>query len=173
MDPDAFIGLYRRHASDMLVYFVRRTFDVDAAGDLTAETFAVAFAHRRRFRGTGEDAAGAWLYGIARHQLSRYLRRGAAERRAVRRLGIEVPQIAPDEAARLLEEAEARAVPALDRLGAGQRDAVWLRVVEGLSYTEIAARLGVSEPAARARVSRGLRALAGILDAGTTEGAAA
>jgi RNA polymerase sigma-70 factor (ECF subfamily) len=173
MDSTAFIALYRRHASDVLVYFVRRTFDTDAARDLTAETFAVAFEHRHRFRGSGEAAAGAWLFGIARHQLSRYLRRGAAERRAVRRLGVEVPEMSAEEAARLLEDAQAGAVAALGELATDQKRAVWLRVVEDLSYAELAAELGVSEPTARARVSRGLRALAAVLDRGATEGATA
>ena len=173
MGPDAFIELYRRHANDVLVYFVRRTFDPDAARDLTAETFAAAFEHRGRFRGFGEEAAGAWLFGIARHQLSRYLRRGAAERRAVSRLGVQVPEMSAEEATRLLEDAQAGAVTALDELGADQKRAVWLRVVEDLSYAEVAARLGVSEPTARARVSRGLRALATVLDRSGTEGVTA
>ena len=173
MEPEAFIALYRRHASDLLVYFVRRTFDPDAAGDLTAETFATAFEHRGRFRGSGDDAAGAGLYGIARHQLSRYLRRGAAECRAVKRLGVEVPEMSAEESARLLEDAQAGAVAALAELGGDQKRAVWLRVVEDLSYAEVAARLGVSEPTARARVSRGLRALAAVLDRSATEGVAA
>ena len=41
-----------------------------------------------------------------------------------------------------------------------QRRAVELRVVGELDYPQVAAAMGVSEEAARARVSRGLRALA-------------
>jgi RNA polymerase sigma-70 factor (ECF subfamily) len=41
---------------------------------------------------------------------------------------------------------------------------VRLRVVDELPYPDVAARLGISEQAARARVSRALRALAGALD---------
>ena len=40
-----------------------------------------------------------------------------------------------------------------------------MRVVDDLPYEEVARRLGVSEPTARARVSRGLRALQGALAA--------
>jgi len=47
------------------------------------------------------------------------------------------------------------------------RDAVRLRVVDELSYTDLADRLGISEGAARVRVSRGLAALAGALDTGS------
>jgi RNA polymerase sigma-70 factor (ECF subfamily) len=41
---------------------------------------------------------------------------------------------------------------------------VRLRVVDELGYAAIASRLGISEQTARARVSRGLRALAAAVD---------
>ena len=40
-----------------------------------------------------------------------------------------------------------------------QRDAVWLRWIEGRDYTTIAERLGGSEDAARANVYQGLKKL--------------
>lgn len=49
--PMAFDGFYQAHARELLLFFTRRTFDVEVARDLTAETFAQAFEHRRRFRG--------------------------------------------------------------------------------------------------------------------------
>ena len=49
---------------------------------------------------------------------------------------------------------------AFGALPADQRQAIELRVLEDLSYPEVADALGVPEPTARARVSRGLRALA-------------
>ena len=52
----------------------------------------------------------------------------------------------------------------LARLIDDQRDALRLRVVEERSYPEVADALGVSEQTARARVSRGLRALARALE---------
>jgi RNA polymerase sigma-70 factor, ECF subfamily len=45
-----------------------------------------------------------------------------------------------------------------------QGDALRLRVIDERSYPEIAETLGVSEQAARARVSRGLRRLADALE---------
>ena len=47
----------------------------------------------------------------------------------------------------------------LAALPAAQRDAVRLRIVDELSYDDLAARLGITPDNARARVSRGLRAL--------------
>src|SRR6266581_2467895 len=73
--PEAFAALYRRHAEELLHFFARRTLDPEAAAELTAETFAEAFASRASFRDRGAGAGG-WLFGIARHQLSRFYRSG-------------------------------------------------------------------------------------------------
>ena len=48
---------------------------------------------------------------------------------------------------------------ALDALPDTQREALRLRVVDGLGYREAAARMGTSEQNARIRVSRALKAL--------------
>jgi RNA polymerase sigma-70 factor (ECF subfamily) len=169
VDEGAFTAFYREHAQDVLVFFTRRSYDVEVALDLTAETFAQAFASRRGFRGSSEAEARAWLFGIASHQFAGYVRRGRANRRLLRRLGVEVP--APDDAERerILELAglrSRRAIVAqeLARLSAEQRDALRLRVVDELSYTVVAQRFGITEQAARMRVSRGLAALARALD---------
>jgi DNA-directed RNA polymerase specialized sigma24 family protein len=53
----------------------------------------------------------------------------------------------------------------LEALTDDVRAAVELRVIHERSYAEVAAALSIAEPAARARVSRGLRALAAELDA--------
>ena len=167
--PADFGAFYGEHAERLLVFFARRTFDVEVARDLTAETFAEALRTRSRFRGDSAEEAGGWLYGIARHKLSHFVRRGIAERRSIDRLGVRVPEITPDEHARVVELAglaDLRSVVAQEfrRLSDEQQAAVQLRVVDELSYGEVAERLHISEPTARARVSRGLRQLAAALD---------
>ena len=157
--------LYRGHAERLLAFLGRRTLDPEAAVDLLAETFAVAVRDRRSFRGRTRDEAVGWLFGIARHQLSGWYRRGAVERRAMQRLGIERRKLTEVEFERIVDLAGldalrgrvAREVGALD--GAA-REALRLRVVEERPYAEVAAALGVSEQTARARVSRALRRLA-------------
>ena len=168
-EPSAFTDVYRTQARALLVFFVRRTFDVEAARDLTAETFAQAFEHRRRFRGSTDAEAVGWLYAIARHQLSRYVRRGVVERKAVGRLGIRVPAIEAEDYERIVElaglgELRDRVAAAFAGLSDGQRDALRLRVIDERPYPEVAAALGVSEQTARARVSRALRGLADALE---------
>lgn len=161
--------LYDRCAGELLGFFVARTLDPEAGVDLLGETFAAAFESRSSFRGRGEGEQRAWLYGIARHQLVDFFRAGGIERRALRRLGVERRTLTDAEYDRIEElaaSAELREACAqiLDDLPEDQRDAVRLRVVEELPYAETAQRLGISEPTARARVSRGLRALRTVVN---------
>lgn len=162
--PEAFTDFYALHADQLLVWFTRRVLDADVALDLTSETFAQAYVSRSRYRGDGEREAAGWLYGIARHQLSRYLRRGRAESKALHRLGLEVPVLSNDDLTQVVRRAELDELrrqmgPRLDRLSVEQRDALQLRVVDELPYPQVAERLGISEVSARARVSRALRSL--------------
>jgi RNA polymerase sigma factor (sigma-70 family) len=163
-DPPAFVEIYRRHSEDLLRFFARRTLDPEAAAELTAETFAEAYASRRNYRDTGADGV-AWLYGIARHQLGRFFRHGTIDAAARRKLGMPVRDLAPDDYERIDELVDLAPIrdALLDALGTiaeEQRDALRLRVIDGLPYAEVAERLGCGQAAARQRVSRGLRAIA-------------
>lgn len=169
-DAGEFDDLYRRESTGVLMFFARRTLDAEVALELTAETFAQAYLGFGRLRGGAPEQRQAWLYTIARRQLSRFWRRGRVERSAMRRLRIQTPVAHEDDLAQIEERAglpELRSVVSaeLARLGAGQRRALELRIVHERSYEEVAATLGISEPAARTRVSRGLKALSRALDA--------
>ena len=171
LDADRLAAAYDRDARRLLVFFTRRTYDAQLAIDLVGETYARAFELRRRFAGDAHDAdaLAAWVFGIARNVLNEALRRGAAERRALRRAGVQSPALCGEELARVEElaalgELRAAVAGALVELAGEQRDAVRLRVVDELDYADVAGRLGISEQAARARVSRGLRSLAAALD---------
>lgn len=168
-EPSAFTDFYAEHSRPLLAFFARRTFDVEVARDLAAETFAQAFEHRRRFRGSTDAEAAGWLFGIARHQLSRYVRTGVVERKAVERLGIRVPAVSEDDYERIVElaglaELRERVAAAFGELSNGQRDALRLRVLDERPYREVARTLGISEQAARARVSKALRRLADAIE---------
>ncbi len=168
-EPDAFAAFYRRHAEELLRYFSRRTLDPQAAAELTAETFAEAFASRGRFRDRGEGAGVGWLFGIARHLLSRFFRAGMVDSRARRRLRLPERDLSPDDYERIEElidfEPLRRAVgAALESLSEEQREAMRLRVIDGRPYPEVARLLDCTEATARARVSRGLRRLAQLMN---------
>jgi RNA polymerase sigma-70 factor (ECF subfamily) len=161
--------LYERHHDELLLYLVRRTADVEVALDLWSETFAQAVAGRHKYRGRTEAEAAAWLYSIAKNQLARYLRRGYAERRAMQKLGLERPPADHELVADIWQRAQldatrAELTAALATLSEPVREAVKLRVVDERPYAEVARKLKISEQAARARVSRGLSALAEVLE---------
>jgi len=167
--PAAFSQVYEAQAPALLAFFVRRTFDVEVARDLTAETFAEAFEHRKRFRGRTDAEAAAWLYGIARHQLGRYVRKGIVRRKAVERLGIDLPAVSEDDHQRIVELAgladlRETIAEAFSTLPLAQREALRLRVIDEHAYPDVAAALGVSEQTARARVSRALRRISDLTD---------
>lgn len=163
-DPQAFADFYDAYAERVLRFLARRTLDAEIAIDLAAETFALALERRAQFRGSTPEEEQGWLFAIARSELSRYWRRGSVERGALMRIGIATPMLSEQDFDRIeelmtLETLAPRLGAALDALSDDQRVAVELRVVGELSYVELATRLGVSEQVARARVSRGLRAL--------------
>lgn len=151
-DPSAFRELYERYAVKVYGFHLRRTRDEDAAHDLTAETFAQAWISRGRYRDRAGGVAGPWLFAIARHVLARSVRRRRIELAACAKLGI----------LERLDEPRATAEPEdawlvdLDELPDGERAAVELRVVQDLSYGDVARRLDTTPGAARVRVARGL-----------------
>jgi RNA polymerase sigma-70 factor (ECF subfamily) len=147
-DPGAFRELYDRYAEPILGFHLRRCRDEDAAHELTAETFAQAWLARARFRDECGGSAGPWLYGIARNVLLVSVRRRALEARARERLGMQVRPTTVSPQDEWLDDT-------IDDLP----EAVRLRVVEELSYDEVAATLGTTPGAARVRVHRGLAAL--------------
>jgi RNA polymerase sigma factor (sigma-70 family) len=160
-DPDAFGKLYERYAEAVHGYFVRRTGSRTAALDLTAETFAQAWLVRARFRDETNGSAAPWVYGIARNVLLMSVRRGALERRAAERLGLQERLDRPQGVEDPVPEGTWAdgADELLDTLPAHEREAVRLRVLEDLDYSDIARALGTTPGAARVRVHRGLNAL--------------
>jgi RNA polymerase sigma-70 factor, ECF subfamily len=164
-DPAAFTAFYRAHAEWVYRWLLARVGDPAAASDLTAETFAQALVALPRFRGSEPGSGTAWIFGIARNLLRRSYERRRVESKARRRLGMPIaahlPESVEDTDARLDAQALAGELEeALGTLTPELRLALELRVVEGLSYEEIATATNATEVNARMRVSRALRALA-------------
>ena len=160
VDAAAFGVLYERHAPAVFAWFERRL--AWAAADLTAETFARAWLWRERFRDERAGSALPWLFGIGANVLRESARRDRLETRARERLGLPLDLASENGFA----DVEASLSPrqglarALARLPREQRQAVELRVLDELSYGEVARRLSIRPAAARLRVSRALRRLA-------------
>jgi RNA polymerase sigma factor (sigma-70 family) len=167
-DADAFAAFYERYIRRVSVYFVRRVLDPEVAVDLAAETFALALERRRQFRGRSEQEEQGWLFAIARSLLHAYWRKGRIERAAVARLGIERPSLGTEDIEYLhrqagLEALRERLAHALDAVRPDQAAAIRARVIEERGYAEIAADFDTTPDVIRARVSRGLKTMQGIL----------
>jgi RNA polymerase sigma factor (sigma-70 family) len=168
-DPAAFHAFYREYVDRVAVYFARRTVDAEAALDLTGETFALALERRAQFRGSSPQEEQGWLFAIARNQLMLYWKRGAVERAALQRLGCDPVEAGSAELEWVEHLADLPSLrktvrAALGELPDDQAYAVTARVVDARPYSDLAGELNVSEQVVRARVSRGLRAMAATLD---------
>lgn len=172
-DHEAFSTFYRHYFRQILGFTARRVQNPEVAADLTAETFAQAFINRKRFRGTSMGEVDRWIFRIADRQLSHYWRDGKTEKRAMNRLQIQAPALDATRRDAIEELADTEGLRSSLRAGLAeispvQQEAVSLRLLEDLSYSEIAGRLGITELAARARVSRALRALASSMQSNPT-----
>ncbi len=163
-DPAAFEELFCRWSDQVLAYFYRRTGDWAVSADLMAETFAVALTKRHRYRYQAGSPAIGWLFGIARNELSHYHRSRDVEKRALNKLGLKTPTLEEGDIDRIESLVDADAArqalqTALSDLPEAERAAIELRVIDELSYLEMAERLGATEGSLRVRVHRGLRRL--------------
>jgi len=165
-DAEAFHDFYVAMRLRVLAYFRRRTPDAEVAYDLAADTFATALQRRAQFRGESDAEAEAWLFAIARTRLAAYWRRGSAERRANEtvmgwaQIATGIGDLDRIEELAALGQLRSDVRRAVAGLAPDQAYAVHQHVVCERGYDELAAELGVSAGVVRARVSRGLRALA-------------
>lgn len=168
-DSEAFGSFYDRNHRLVLAFFYRRTFCPHTSAELTAETFAQAWASLPRFDPGGGTGRG-WLFGIAGNLYKQWLRRGQVSEKARRRLRMVTPELTHDDLEhidKIVDTRKLRAAlqSALHQLSDAIRDAVLLRVALDLPYDEVAELCGCSVGAARVRVARGLDTLAVLMEA--------
>lgn len=156
-DRAAFSLFYRRHLTSVVALLLRETRDREQAADLAAEVFAAALLAAGRYR-PEHPSARPWLCGIARNMAHESRRRGRAQDRARRRLGMTREPLGEDDLERVEELAggDGRLLELVEQLPPSQRAALRARVIDERDYGEIAAELGSSEAAVRQRVSRAL-----------------
>lgn len=165
-DPSAFGELFQSLWPLLVRRLVRQTFCPEIAADIASETFARAVVRCAQFD-PERGSARAWLWTIAQNELRSWLRRGAVDDRARRKIRFDV-RVDEDVLDDLLDAAAAnewRAAlrDALVSLRPDARTVVRLRVLDDLSYREIADALGCSEGAARVRFSRAIGSLRNAL----------
>ena len=159
-DPERFAILVRRHAPAIQRYVTRRI-GREAAEDVVAETFLIAFRQRGYYTDDGRDCL-PWLYGIATRLAHRHWRGETRQLNLLARTGIDpVTEPFTDrvDAEVSANAAKAMLAAAVARLPAGQRDALLLLVWADLSYDQIARATGVPMGTVQSRISRARRRL--------------
>ncbi len=149
-------ALYERHAPRLRRFVIRAVGDTNDASDVVQETFARAF----RLLPSLDDLARfvPWLFGIAKN-VSRECVKSRRCRMSVDPVSLRMPSpvaTTPEEEA-LGREAARIVAGVVARMSAGRREALVLRIDAGLSYEEIARRLGWSLSKAKVEVHRARR----------------
>jgi RNA polymerase sigma factor (sigma-70 family) len=171
--PDRFGAVFDRHAIAIHGYIARRL-GPDAADDLVAEAFLVAFRKRADYD-LRQPSARPWLYGIATRLISRHRRDEVRFFRAIAKTGIDpaAGHGGDPVAEEGIRHADAHAwrprlALALASLSKADRDALLL-VTDGLGYQEAAQALGIPAGTLSSRVARARRklqqALGGVANA--------
>jgi RNA polymerase sigma-70 factor (ECF subfamily) len=167
-DPHAVGLLYDRYALRLVRFLEKGGASEQPALDAAQETFAKLVVQHRRLCPAADGTLWPWLAVTGRNLVRDWQRRQVVDARARLRLGLPV---ADDEADDVAARADARTLRprlrlALRRLSPEQRAAVTARVLDELTYPEIADATGASEQTVRGRVSRGLRAMQTFLEGG-------
>lgn len=151
-DRDAFAEIFRRHKDRMWAVAVRTCGDPELAADCVQEAFIAAYRRAGSFR--GEAAVTTWLHRIVVNACLDRLRRT----RPTSALPDDDLPDRNDAHAAVEVRLDVRA--ALDRLPEGQRAALVLVDMHGLSVAQTAEILGVAEGTIKSRCARGRAAMA-------------
>jgi RNA polymerase sigma-70 factor (ECF subfamily) len=171
-----FLELYRPYLTLLARLQIGRRLQgkVDAA-DVVQETFLEAHRDIARFRGTTEAAFVAWLRQVLARNLANTVRHYQGTRQRDVRLerdleheldrssrvldrGLAAPGSSPSQQAARREQAVLLA-EALERLPADYGEVIVLRHLEGLTFPDVARRLGRSEDSVKKLWARGLAQL--------------
>lgn len=162
----AFDTLVDRYSGDIYALLFRLTENAEEASDLTQDTFLRALRSIKGFRGDSELKT--WLFRIAINQSRNRFRWWKRRRRDVT-ISLDATigdsnttisdtladdSISPEEEAVLRERQYALKAALLD-VSEVHREAIVLCDIEGLSYEETAAALGIGMGTVKSRISRG------------------
>ena len=151
----SFAAVAEELLDDVYGYLLYLTKNWAVAEDLTSETFEAAMRKWRRFdpaRGTPR----AWLLAIARSTALDWFRADARRRKREERAGAAERH---EEGVPFGDSLSPELAESMERLSAGEREVVVLRIVLDLDGEEVARLLGITPTAVSTRLSRALSKL--------------
>jgi RNA polymerase sigma-70 factor, ECF subfamily len=154
-DAEAFGEIFRRHRDRMWALALRTTGNRELASDCLQDAFISAFRRADSYR--GEAAVTTWLHRIVVNACLDRLRRDRPT------VGLPERELPDRTDAHGQVETRLDVREALARLPEGQRMALVLVDMHGLSVAEAAAILEVAEGTVKSRCARGRSALAVML----------
>ena len=157
-DQASFAALYQRYRAPVHAVVLARVPARDA-GDLVQDVFVTALRRLGSLRDDGKFAG--WLMTIARNAATDHLRRA----RPHSELPDEIPATAIAEGAQRTEAR--RALAAIRSLPDAYRETLLMRLLEGMTGKEIAARTGLEPGSVRVNLHRGMKLLRARLEAGS------
>jgi len=143
-EPAAMAQLYDSYGKLAFSLIYRMVRDVGVAEDLVQETFLRVWNRAPGFD-AGRGALGPWLLAVARNRAIDYIRSsgGKMARGSLELEHAEHPSAFVNfESDLLTRDREMRVRKAVDRLNENQRHVIELAYFEGLSQSEMAARMG-------------------------------
>lgn len=146
-DAQAFDTFYRENAPRLLGFLRQMVGDPQAAEDIMQEAFTKIWNRPNGFQ-PERGGLRAYLYGIARKSAAAWWRRQGPDDAAV-----------DDSAGPCRSETISIVADALGQLPPDQRALLWLREVEGQSYSELAQALEIPVGTVRSRLFTAREAL--------------
>jgi len=150
-----FERLYRANYQDLLGYALRRTSQPEAAADVVAQVFLIAW---RRISEIPPDQARGWLFGVARKVMANHHRTEQRWTDLARRLRQELRQVSI-----VASKAHDDIGRAFRTLAEADQELLRLVAWEGLTAEELAVTLDCTVNAARIRLHRARRRFAEAL----------
>jgi RNA polymerase sigma-70 factor (ECF subfamily) len=167
--PDAFAKLYDQYYPKIFGYILRRTANLEAAQDITSETFFKALRKLWQFRWRNISFS-SWLYKIATNEINQYFRKAEYKKsislEELQEQGFE--PISPNDPESKLIEAQEKLKQHQDfleiqvkivRLPAKYQEVIALRFFEQKQIKEISEILGKKEGTVKSLLHRAVEKL--------------
>jgi RNA polymerase sigma factor (sigma-70 family) len=154
---DAFRTLVERHAGFVYHTALRQVGNHHQAEEITQAVF-IALA-RKAGRIDANAVLSGWLFRATRYAIANHLRSNTRRQRYEQEAMLMQSIFQPGEAAAVSDQMTPHMNDALNKLSDKDREAVLIRFFQNKSHKEVAQMLGVSEDAAKVRISRAMEKL--------------